>query len=99
MSPAQLARFESYGHFEVIGSRTGKRYRIRHNRVVNIEELDERGVQVATNAATLGCREKMMSGASATNSTAPLRSRSTSSSPQRVSIRIDLARVTKKAPA
>ena len=32
----------------MIGSRTGKRYRIRHNRVVNIEELDERGVQVAT---------------------------------------------------
>ena len=100
MSPAQLARFESYGHFEVIGSRTGKRYRIRHNRVVNIDELDERGVQVATNAATLRVPlAKMMSGASATNSTAPLRSRSTSSSPQRVSIRIDLARVTKKAPA
>ena len=48
MSPAQLARFESYGHFEVIGSRTGKRYRIRYNRVVNIDELDERGAQVAT---------------------------------------------------
>jgi hypothetical protein len=48
MSPAQLARFESYGHFEVIGSRTGKRYRIRYNQVVNIDELDERGAQVAT---------------------------------------------------
>ena len=48
LSPAQLARFESYGHFEVIGSRTGKRYRIRYNRVVNIDELDERGAQVAT---------------------------------------------------
>ena len=48
MSPAQLARFESYGHFEVIGSRTGKRYRIRPNLVVNIDELDERGAPVAT---------------------------------------------------
>ena len=48
MSPAQLARFESYGHFEVTGSRTGKRYRIRYNQVVNIDELDERGAQVAT---------------------------------------------------
>jgi hypothetical protein len=48
LSPAQLARFESYGHFEVIGSRTGKRYRIRYHRVVNIDELDERGAQVAT---------------------------------------------------
>jgi hypothetical protein len=48
LSPAQLARFESYGHFEVIGSRTGKRYRIRHNRIVNIDQLDERGAQVAT---------------------------------------------------
>ena len=48
LSPAQRARFERYGHFEVIGSRTGKRYRIRYNRVVNIDELDERGAQVAT---------------------------------------------------
>ena len=46
-TPAQLARFESYGHFEVIGSRTGKRYRIRHNRIANIDQLDERGAQVA----------------------------------------------------
>jgi hypothetical protein len=48
LSPAQRARFESYGHFEVVGSRTGKRYRIRGNRVVNIDELDERGLLVAT---------------------------------------------------
>ena len=48
LSPAQRARFERYGHFEVIGSRTGKCYRIRPNRVVNIDELDERGAQVAT---------------------------------------------------
>jgi hypothetical protein len=48
LSPAQRARFERYGHFHVIGSRTGKRYRIRHNRAVNIDELDERGTQVAT---------------------------------------------------
>jgi hypothetical protein len=48
LSPAQRSRFERYGHFEVIGARTGKRYRIRHNRVVNIDELDERGTQVAT---------------------------------------------------
>jgi hypothetical protein len=46
LSPCQRARFESYGHFEVIGSRTSKRYRIRGNRVVNID--DERGVLVVT---------------------------------------------------
>jgi hypothetical protein len=48
LSPAQRARFESYGHFEVKGSRTGKRYRIRADRVVNIDELDARGAQVAS---------------------------------------------------
>jgi hypothetical protein len=48
LSPDQRARFESYGHFEVTGSRTGKRYHIRHDWVVNIDELDERGAQVAT---------------------------------------------------
>lgn len=48
LSPAQLARLERYGYFEVIGSRTGKRYRIRYNRVVNIDELDEHGRQVVT---------------------------------------------------
>jgi hypothetical protein len=47
LSPDQRARFESYGHFEVTGSRTGKRYRIRHDRVVNIYEIDERGGPVA----------------------------------------------------
>ena len=44
LSPDQRARFESYRHFEVTGSRTGKRYRIRHSRVVNIDEIDERTV-------------------------------------------------------
>jgi hypothetical protein len=48
LSPAQRAQFERSGHFEVVGSRTGKHYRVRHNRVVNIDELDERGAQVAT---------------------------------------------------
>jgi hypothetical protein len=48
LSPAQRAGLETRGYFEVIGSRSGKRYRIRHNRVVNIDELDERGCRVTT---------------------------------------------------
>jgi hypothetical protein len=47
LSPAQLALYESAEHFEVVGSHTGKRYRIRRGRYMNIDELDERGKGVA----------------------------------------------------
>jgi hypothetical protein len=46
LSPTQLARYERHGYFEVIGSHSGKRYRIRRGRYLNIEELDERGATV-----------------------------------------------------
>jgi hypothetical protein len=47
LSPAQLAQYESKGHFEVTGSHSGKRYRIRRGGQMNIDELDERGTRVA----------------------------------------------------
>ncbi len=47
LSPAQLAQYEVSGHFEVTGSHSGTRYRIRHGRQMNVDELDERGVRVA----------------------------------------------------
>jgi hypothetical protein len=47
LSPAQLEQYEKMGYFEVVGSDSGKRYRIRRYSQMNIEELDERGVRVA----------------------------------------------------
>ncbi len=43
LSPAQLEQYERYRYFEVIGGRTGRRYRIRHGRMMNIDQLDGRG--------------------------------------------------------
>jgi len=47
LSPAQLEQYEMMGHFEVVGSDSGKRYRIRRYDQMNIEELDEGGARVA----------------------------------------------------
>jgi hypothetical protein len=47
LSPAQLEQYEKMGYFEVVGSDSGKRYRIRSYAPMNIEELDERGARVA----------------------------------------------------
>jgi hypothetical protein len=47
LSPAQLEQYEKMGHFEVVGSDSGKRYRIRRYAQMNIEELDEGGARVA----------------------------------------------------
>ena len=47
LSPAQLAQYESDGYFEVTGSHSGKRYRIRRREHMNVDELDERGARVA----------------------------------------------------
>jgi hypothetical protein len=47
LSPEQRATLESYGHFEVRGSHTGKCYRICRGRNMNIEELGKNGAQVA----------------------------------------------------
>jgi hypothetical protein len=47
LSPAQLAQYKRTGHFEVTGCHSGKRYRIRSDRQLNIDELDERDRTVA----------------------------------------------------
>jgi hypothetical protein len=47
LSPAQLAQFESNGYFDVTGSHSGKRYRIRRKEHRNIDELDGSGARVA----------------------------------------------------
>jgi hypothetical protein len=43
LSAEQLAQFNKYGYFEVRGSQSGKRYRIRYGAATNIHELDEYG--------------------------------------------------------
>jgi len=47
LSPEQIAQLESHGHFEVRGSHSGKWYRIRPERNMNIDELDGEGSRVA----------------------------------------------------
>jgi hypothetical protein len=46
LSPTQAEQYKSYKHFEVIGSDTGTRYRIRHGRMMNIDQLDSAGNKV-----------------------------------------------------
>ncbi len=46
LAPAQRLQYEKYGFFDVVGGRTGKRYRIRHGRQMNIEQLDRAGRRV-----------------------------------------------------
>lgn len=48
LSPEQLTQYENNGHFEVRGSHTGKLYRIRCARQMNVEELNEQGVKLGT---------------------------------------------------
>ena len=43
LSTKQLAQFNKRGYFEVIGSHSGKRYRIRYGTATNIHELDPFG--------------------------------------------------------
>jgi hypothetical protein len=43
LSPKQLAQYESYRYFDVIGRQSGKRYRIRYGTAMNICEMDSRG--------------------------------------------------------
>jgi len=47
LCPEQRATLERHGYFEVRGCHTGKRYRIRRGRNMNIEELGKNGAQVA----------------------------------------------------
>jgi hypothetical protein len=46
LSPGQSQQYNFHKHFEVIGSDTGTRYRIRHARMMNIDELDSAGNKV-----------------------------------------------------
>jgi hypothetical protein len=46
LSPEQAQQYRSQKHFDVIGSDTGTRYRIRHGRMVNIDQLDPAGNRV-----------------------------------------------------
>jgi hypothetical protein len=43
LTPEQLASYEKNKHFDVKGGETGKTYRIRHGRQMNITELDANG--------------------------------------------------------
>ena len=47
LSPAQLAQYEKYGYFEVMGGESGKHYRIRPTRQMNVDELDQHGARTA----------------------------------------------------
>jgi hypothetical protein len=46
LSPEQAQQYNSRKDFDVIGSDTGTRYRIRHGRMVNIDQLDSAGNRV-----------------------------------------------------
>jgi len=46
LTPGQLQQYSRYGYFEVVGGKTGKRYRIRHGRSMNIDQLDKNGRRV-----------------------------------------------------
>ena len=43
LTPQQAHQWDSRKEFEVIGSHTGTRYRIRRATAMNIDELDSRG--------------------------------------------------------
>jgi len=47
LSPTQREQYERELHFDVIGSTSGRRYRIHHGTQFNIEELDADGCGVA----------------------------------------------------
>jgi hypothetical protein len=48
LSPEQLAEYDTLGHFLVVGSDTGKRYRISRGHAFNIQELDAGGGEYCT---------------------------------------------------
>jgi hypothetical protein len=43
LSPEQAQQYDAHKHFEVMGSDTGRRYRIRHGQMMNIDQLDSAG--------------------------------------------------------
>ena len=48
LTPEQCSEYEQRGYFEVRGSHSGKRYRIRSKRQMNVDQLDVSGNLVAT---------------------------------------------------
>jgi hypothetical protein len=46
LSPEQAAQYNSEEYFDVIGSDTGTRYRIRRGQMMNIDQLDSTGNRV-----------------------------------------------------
>src|SRR5215510_5782821 len=48
LSPMQRQQYRKHRYFEVVGGRTGRRYRIRHGYQLNIEQLDSNGKRVRT---------------------------------------------------
>jgi hypothetical protein len=48
LSPQQAEQYSSYRYFDVVGSDTGSRYRIRHGRMMNIDQFDPAGKRVCT---------------------------------------------------
>jgi hypothetical protein len=46
LTVTQRRQYEKHGYFDVTGGKTGKRYRIRHGRQMNIEQLDRNGRRV-----------------------------------------------------
>jgi hypothetical protein len=47
LSSAQRGQYQREGHFDVVGSASGIRYRIHHGTQFNVEELDADGVGIA----------------------------------------------------
>lgn len=47
LTPEQLRQYEEHSYFDVIGGVTGHRYRIRHGKVMNIDELDTDGFRLS----------------------------------------------------
>ena len=47
LTPEQRVQFERHRHFEVVGGESGRRYRIRHGHVMNIDEYNHDGRRVA----------------------------------------------------
>ena len=43
LSPSQSEQFDAKGHFDVIGSATGSKYRIQYGTSMNVYELDDTG--------------------------------------------------------
>jgi hypothetical protein len=43
LTPEQLAQFDAAGHFDVIGSQTGTRYRIHYGTASNVQEIGQAG--------------------------------------------------------